>query len=81
MFICENSTKEHIHKTLVLIWLTNGHNYLVSHNTKQESLYNHKHPSLYEPFMSYEKNNVLWIQHLGPYSQHFILLVNYEWAE
>jgi hypothetical protein len=32
-------------------------------------------------YVSYKGNEVLWIQTLGPYSQHFIVFVTYEWAK
>jgi hypothetical protein len=40
-----------------------------------------KHTSLFNPFISYEENKVLWIRPLGPYSQLYIFFVAYEWAK
>jgi hypothetical protein len=32
-------------------------------------------------FISYEENEVFWIQPLGPYSQHYIFFVSYKSAQ
>jgi hypothetical protein len=50
----------------------------VLYTTKLERLGGYKHSSLLDLFVSYEENEVLWIQPLGPYSQHFIFIVTYE---
>ncbi len=39
-----------------------------------------KHSSLLGSFVSY-KNEVLWIQHEGPFSKHFIFFLTYEWVK
>jgi hypothetical protein len=40
-----------------------------------------KWSSLLGPFVSYKENEVLWIQHKQPYSQHFIFYVTYKLAQ
>ncbi len=47
--------------------------------TRPEKLDRVKHSSLLGPFVSYEENEVVWIQ-LIP-SQHFIFFLNYELAQ
>ncbi len=51
------------------------------HNTKLERLGKYKPSSLSGLFISYEENEVLWIQPQGLYSQHFIFFVTYESAQ
>jgi hypothetical protein len=41
----------------------------------------YKHSSLFDPFISYTKNEVLWIHTQSPYSQHFSFFVTYELAQ
>ena len=40
-----------------------------------------QHPSLLGPFVSYEEKELLWIHLQESYSQHFIFIVTYEWAQ
>jgi hypothetical protein len=40
-----------------------------------------KRSGLLGAFVSYEGNEVLQIQPLSLYSQHFILFITYEWAK
>ncbi len=40
-----------------------------------------KHSSLLGAFVSYEENEVLWIQAQVPYSQHSIFFIIYELAQ
>jgi hypothetical protein len=49
--------------------------------TRLERLSNDEHSSLLVAFISYEENDVLWIQPLGLYSRHFIFFLTYEWAQ
>jgi hypothetical protein len=37
--------------------------------------------SVLGPFLSYEENEVFWMQTLWPYSQHLIFFITYEWAK
>ncbi len=53
----------------------------VFHNTWLERLAEDKHSCLLDPFVSYTKNEVLWIYTLGLYSQNFIFFVAYKWAQ
>jgi hypothetical protein len=46
-----------------------------------ERLAGDKHSSLLETFVSYEKNEMLWMQLQGPHSQHFIFFVTFIWAQ
>ena len=47
----------------------------VVHDTTLERLSSYKHSSLLGPFLTYEKNEVLWIWPQGPYSQHSIFFI------
>jgi hypothetical protein len=49
-----------------------GPNKLVLHYSVLTILVRHKHSSLFDPFINYEKNEVLRICTQGPYSQHFV---------
>ncbi len=50
----------------------------VLHNVKLERLTRDNHSSLLGSFLSYEENEVLWIQTLGTYSKHLIFFVIYK---
>jgi hypothetical protein len=40
-----------------------------------------KHSSLFDSFVSYKENEVMWMRPQGTYSQHFIFFVTYELAQ
>ncbi len=40
-----------------------------------------KHYSLLDPFVSYENDDLLWIQPQRSYSQHLFFFITYEWAQ
>ncbi len=53
----------------------------VLNNTRLEKLASNKHSSLLGQFLSFGENEALSIRDDGPYSQHFIFFVTYEWAQ
>ncbi len=59
----------------------NGLNRLVLHYNRVEMLVRNKHSSLLDLFVSYTKNDVLWIRTVSFCTQHFIFFVSYEWVQ
>ncbi len=51
------------------------------HNAGLERPARDQHSGLFDPFLSYEEYEVLWIQPLELYSQPFIFLSTYKWAQ
>jgi hypothetical protein len=72
MKCCEYDPRGHIHNTSFSSKFKNEPNKLVLHYAMLERFTTRKHSSLMDPFVSYEENEVLWIQPHGPYSQNFI---------
>ncbi len=40
-----------------------------------------QYSSLLRPLVSYKENEVIWIQLMRTYSQHFIFFITYEWVQ
>ncbi len=51
------------------------------HYSILERLAKEKYSNLVGPFVSYEENDVLQMWHQGRYSQHFNLILTYEWDQ
>jgi len=46
-----------------------------------ETLVKDKKLYILDPFVSHKENEVLWLQSLGPFWQHFIFFATYEWVQ
>jgi hypothetical protein len=53
----------------------------VSYYISTDEIVMDKNSSFLDSFVSYEEIDVLWIQSLGSYSQHFIFFITYKLAQ